>query len=95
MNRKKMILSYLLFYVMGNIIFNIVFSIVKTIGINSIGGQAIFIKNLLLSWKETGMTYTLLFGILVAINEIYKKSTINKLNKRLNKIKEGSEEYEK
>lgn len=95
MNRKKMILNYLVFYVIGNVIFNIIFSIVKTIGINTIGGQESFTQNLLASLKETWIVYTLVFITIVAINEIYKKSTIHKLNQRLNQIKEGSEEDEK
>lgn len=95
MSRKKMILNYVFWFIIGNVIFNILFSIVKTIGINSLGGNSVFIENLLASLQETWIVYTIIFIVLAVSNEIYKKNTIQKLNQRLKKIKEGSEAYEK
>lgn len=95
MSKKKMILNYAFWFIMDNVIFNILFSIAKTIGINSLGGNSTFGENLLASVQETWIIYTIVFIALVVGNEIYKKNTIQKLNQRLKKIKEGSEGYEK
>lgn len=95
MKLKRIYLNYLLYYFLGNIIFNILFTIVKTIVINVIGGHELFIENLLLSFRETFIVYTIVFTLIVLINLIYRKYTINKLNEKLNKIKERSDKNEK
>ncbi len=95
MNQKKVALNYILFYIVGNVIFNIVFSTIKTVWVNAIGGRDLWLENLFISFQETILFYTLVYVIMVMMNESYKKITVYKLNQKLNKIKEGSEEDER
>ncbi|MCI8412100.1 MAG: hypothetical protein HFJ40_06725 [Clostridia bacterium] len=95
MKSKRIYLNYLLYYFLGNMIFNMLFSIVKTIVINIIGGHELFIENLLLSFKQTFIFYTIVFILIVLINAIYRKYMIKRLNEKLNKIKERSDKNEK
>ena len=95
MKFKKAFFNYILYYVLGNVCFNAIFSITKTILINMLGAQEILLENFLSSFRETFIFYTFLFILILLANIIYKKYMINQLNQRLNKVKEGSDNYEK
>ncbi len=95
MKNKKVFLYYVSFYIIGNVIFNLIFSIVKTIIINYIGGHEILIENLAIAFKETFLIYTIIFIFLLIAFVIYNKNIVRELNKKLNKIKERSDENEK
>ena len=95
MKNKKVFLYYVSFYIIGNVIFNLIFSIVKTIIINYIGGHEILIENLSIAFKETFLIYTIIFMFLLIAFVIYNKNIVRELNKKLNKIKERSDENEK
>ena len=80
---------YILELIIGNIIFNIVYSIIKTITFKNIGGTTeVFIENMITSFSETLIVYLIIYSILVAVQILYDRAMVNKLNKKLNKTKE-------
>ena len=95
MKKMKTFFRYMIYYVIGNISFNIIFAIVKTLVINRLGGQDILEKNLLTSFRETFVIYTILFVILCGVNMIYKNYIVQQLNQKLNVVKIRGEKYEK
>lgn len=95
MKFRKLFLPFLGYYVLGNVGFNFIFSITKTLCLNWLGGKENFVQNLYWSFAETVIFYTALFLLIAFVYMLYKKNMVNKLNQRLNQIKERSGKNEK
>lgn len=93
--KLKMFWNYFIFFIIGNVVFNTIYSAVKVIVINEIGGNEKYIDNWLLSFKETIFIYAIIYLIFIMADLIMKKTTINRLNEKLEGIKKGGEKDEK
>lgn len=94
----KLLLKYILYYVIGNIIFNLVSSFSQIIflsyfGLNILSGFWNTYWNIYFETsKNFIIVYTIIFGILVIVDVLYKKYITQKLNENLQKIKRGDED---
>ena len=86
---KSKFYIYILEFVIGNIIFNFIYAIIKTLTLKSIGATSEFlVENITNSLTETFIFYIIIYMLLLIIQNIYDKSLVNKLNNKLNKLKE-------
>ena len=80
---------YAIELILGNIIFNIVYAIIKTITFHEIGAiNEKFVNNITSSFSETFIVYIILYMLSAALQILYDKSIVNKLNNKLKKTKE-------
>lgn len=91
MKTSKIILRICLYYVLGYLLFNCLFvltqfSILNMLGFNSGDIVELFINNVSIN----SIIYTAIYMTIVISNIIYNISVTNKLNIKLNKIREGS-----
>lgn len=83
---------YIFELIIGNILFNFVYVIIKTLTFKNIGAiNETFAENMITSFSETLIVYIIIYSVLVAIQILYDRAIVNKLNNKLNKTKERGE----
>lgn len=81
---------YIFELIIGNILFNFFYAIIKTLTFKNIGAiNENFTENIITSFSETLIVYIIIYSISVAIQILYDRTIVNKLNNKLNKTKEG------
>lgn len=80
---------FIIEYIVGNILFNIVFSIIKLFTLINLGAtkEKLF-NNLLMSFKETIIVYSIIYVVLVIVQIVYDRYIVNTLNNKIKKINE-------
>lgn len=80
---------YAIELILGNIIFNVIYAIIKTLTFHQIGAtNEIVTNNIISSFSETFIIYIVFYIVSVALQILYDKSLVNKLNNKLKKTKE-------
>lgn len=92
MKALKKYYIYAIEFIIGNIIFNMIYAIIKTLTFHGIGAiNETFMNNMILSFAETFIIYSIFYIISVIFQILCDKFIVNKLNNKLNKIKERRE----
>ena len=80
---------FIIEYIVGNILFNIVFSIIKSFTLINLGAtKETLFNNLLMSFKETIIVYSIIYAVLVIDQIVYDRYIVNTLNNKIKKINE-------
>lgn len=80
---------FIIEYIVGNILFNIVFSIIKSFTLINLGAiKETLFNNLLMSFKETIIVYSIIYAVLVIVQIVYDRYIVNTLNNKIKKIYE-------
>jgi len=95
MKRKISYMNSLFYFIVGYIIFTILFLITQIIKLNILGFNGNIAEIYVNSLSVNFVCYIIIYFIIVLLNLIYNITTTKKLNKKLKKIKERSEEHEK
>jgi len=87
-------IKLILYFIIGYMVFNIVFSITQVLILNILGANGNVLEILIENFYINVIIYTIIYIVIILLNFTYNKIIAKKLNEKLQKLKERSENNE-